>query len=128
MPIFRSNKDIFKTSSEESFESKWMDSNTIITPKKNIWDYSRELKVEEVDLWEVLYESSEGFRVYAAWEPYAEFYMVCGRAPDRSIIILETFYGAGSQNNLLKYMVINKIPFSLTKVFVDPEDMWLYQD
>ena len=44
----------------EVFESKWMDSNKIETPPHPEWDYSSELQIDDVDIWEVIYEQGGG--------------------------------------------------------------------
>ena len=110
----------------EVFESKWMDSNKIETPPHPEWDYSRELQIDDVDIWEVIYEQGGGVGVYAAWCPYAEFYLVrtgWWNVPND----IETYYGPGAQKQVQKRMKELEIPFVLNEHWVEPEDMWLYQ-
>lgn len=73
MPFFKSNANIFKDH-KEYFESRWMDDNKIHLPPTKNWTYDREISIEDIELWEVLHESS--FGIYAAWLPKAEFYMI----------------------------------------------------
>jgi hypothetical protein len=123
MPIFKTTKNIFQNPWEdELFDQNWMDSDKLILPLKKSWDYSRELTVEEVDIWEVLYEGGGGFGVYAAWEPYAEFYIIKNDFQGQ----LESFYGKKASEKLYKKCIEMDIPIFLKKVWVDPEDMWLY--
>jgi hypothetical protein len=121
---FKSTQNIFKDFGEV-FESKWMDSNKIEVPPHPKWDYSRELKIEDVDIWEVIYEQSGGVGVYAAWCPNAEFYLVrtgWQNVPND----IETYYGAGANYKVQARMKQLGIPFAITEVWVDDEDMWLY--
>lgn len=139
MPFFKSTYNILKKVDEdEVFESKWMESNTLQLPPKIKWDYSRELKIEDIDIWEVLYEASEGIGLYAAWLPYAEFYLITTafNLSNGPRIInntaywdkhFETYYGQGSQEQVIKRCQQLGIPFSLNKMWVENEDMWLYQ-
>jgi hypothetical protein len=120
----------FKTTSsifgdfKEIFDEKWIDENGIKEPLYK-WDYDREMHIEDVDIWEIVFESGGGAGVYAAWMPYAEFYMIRTGAWNNNEI--ETYYGPGSGNIVMKRMKDLGFPFSATKVWVDPEDMWLYQ-
>ena len=123
--MFKSTNNIFKDFGEV-FESKWMDSNKVETPPNPKWDYSRELKVEDVDIWEVIHEAGGGIGVYASWCPYAEFYLIrtgWWNAPND----VETYYGKGSQKIVKKRMKEIGIPFSTQEHWVEPEDMWIYQ-
>jgi len=124
MPFFRTTHNIF-VDFNEHFDPNWMDSDKLILPPKRDWDYSREMQIEDVDIWEVIYEG--GWGVYASWSPYAEFYLLTppyGR-PDCH---LETFYGKNAVNILMKKMKELNIPFSSKLFWVEPEDMWLYTE
>lgn len=123
MPIFKTTQNIFYTPWEdELFDENWMDSNTLILPPTKVWDYSRELKIEDIDVWEVLYEGGGGFGVYAAWEPYAEFYIIKNGWQSE----IEVFYGKKASERVYKRCVELEIPVFLKKVWVEPENMWLY--
>ena len=121
---FKSTQNIFKDFGEV-FESKWMDSNKVETPPSPKWDYSRELQIEDVDIWEVIYEQGGGVGVYAAWCPSAEFYLVrtgWWNVPNN----IETYYGSGANSKVQARMKELGIPFVTHTVWVEPEDMWLY--
>jgi hypothetical protein len=133
MPIFKSTHNILKKPDEdEVFNPNWMDSDKLVLPPNPEWDYNRALTIEDVDIWEVLYEASGGIGAYASWCPYAEFYMITSgwlplqpgqRYNDR---IVETFYGANAQAEVQIRMIQLGIPFTLTQHWVEPEHMWLY--
>jgi hypothetical protein len=121
MPFFKSTKNILITPWEdEVFDPNWMDSNKIVLPPTKEWDYSRELKIEDVEIWEVLYEAGGQTGVYASYVPYAEFYMVIVNYH------IETFYGPKTQTRLQKYLKQVEIPFIANSVWVEPEKMYLY--
>jgi hypothetical protein len=127
VPIFKSTANILKTvNQDEVFNPDWMNYNTVQTPPKFDWDYSRELKIEDIDIWEVIYEGFSGTCLYAAWSPYAEFYMLLyGLDPSKAQI--ETFYGKGANKEIIKKIKELKIPIAINSIWVDDDEMWLYQ-
>jgi hypothetical protein len=138
MPIFKSTYNILKKFDEdEVFNPNWMDSDTLILPPKVDWDYQREMTIEDVDIWEVLYESSTGMGLYAAWMPYAEFYIVTTGLDwknNPSVIngnsyrgrVIETYYGQGAQAKVQQRVKELGMAISLNKIWVEDTDMWLY--
>lgn len=122
---FRTTKDIFGTT--EYFDANWIDSNNVFLPPKIDWDYSREMRVEDVDIWEVVYEQGGQFGVYAAWMPYAEFYMFrVGWELEEKHHGIETYYGPKAQDILRKRLKEFGIKLPKNKIWVEPSDMWLY--
>lgn len=118
---FRSTENIFKDFGE-IFDPNWMDSDKLVLPPTKVWDYSRPLQIEDVDIWEVIWEAGGGWGLYASWEPYAEFYLLnIGGS-------VETFYGPGCQKSIINRVESLNIPVQLHKIWVDPEDMWLYSE
>jgi hypothetical protein len=138
MPFFKSTHNILlQVDQDEVFDINWMDSDKLVLPPKKDWDYGRELQIEDINIWEVLYESSGGVGVYAAWDPYAEFYLITyGLNPSNplrfindvgySSKLMDTYYGQGAQEQVQQRMKELRIPFNLSKIWVEPEDMWLY--
>jgi hypothetical protein len=124
---FKTTTNIFKDSGEY-FDPNWMDSDKVILPPKIDWDYSRELKIEDVDIWEVVYEQGGGVGIYAAWMPYAEFYIVrAGWQLESKGHGVETYYGQGAQDAVIKRAKDLGISISTKKAWVDSKDMWLYK-
>jgi hypothetical protein len=125
--IFKTTKNIF-TGLGNIFDPNWIDTNKIITPPKKNWDYKRDMKIEDVNIWEVISEKSGGFGVYASWDPYAEFYMIrVGWFLEQQGYGAEVYYGPGALKKVMKRMDEMKIPYTTTQHFVEPDDMWLYQ-
>lgn len=115
---------------DEVFESKWMEYPWIEDPPTKDWDYKREMKIEDVDIWEVLAEGSGGVGVYAAWTPYAEFYMVTtgwkpGTLCDRKI---ETYYGPGSQEKVWAKAKELKLTLKTYSTWVEEQELWQFKD
>lgn len=129
MPFFRTTEDILKRpDSDELFVENWMNSRVAYLPPTKPWDYSRELNIEDVDIWELIYQESGGTGLYAAWCPYAEFYLITHNLywDVNNINKIETFYGPGS--GIKAYARARKLgmPVHLNEVWVEEEDAWLY--
>lgn len=127
MPFFKTGKDILFGG--EFFDENWMDSNKLVLPPKVDWDYSRPLKFEDVDIWEVIAEPWD-IGVYAAWNPYAEFYVVVnGRYNgwQNPHLDIEEYYGPGAQIKIQKRLKELNILVALNDYWVDEKDMWLYE-
>lgn len=77
MPMFRTTNQIFKGGLV--FDENWLDvpegQNDYPMPD-GFWTSKKEIKVEDVDFWEVIQESGGGNGIYAAYQPYAEIYLV----------------------------------------------------
>ena len=59
MPFFKTTNNIV-TDHGEHFDENWMDSDTLILPPKDEWTYDRELTIDDIDLWEVIFEDHFG--------------------------------------------------------------------
>lgn len=126
MPRFKSTQNIFKDMGEV-YDENWLNKNTVTYPPKTDWDYKREMQIEDVDIWEVIYEQGGAVGAYASWSPYAEFYMVrVGWVKEAQGYGVETYYGPNAQKKVYKRMKEMGINLSLSKVWVDPQDMYLY--
>ena len=126
MPRFKSTQNIF-TDFSEVFDENWMDHDTLQLPPKIEWDYSRPLQIEDIDIWEVIYEQGGAVGVYAAWSPYAEFYLIrVGWELENQGYGAETYYGPGASQKVISRCKELNIPISVNKIWVDSEDMWLY--
>jgi hypothetical protein len=123
MPFFKTTENIF-IDKAEYFDPNWMDSDKLILPPKTSWDYQRNMEIEDVDLWEVIVEA--GYSIYAAWSPYAEFYMLIPTVfYDTNGV--ELYYGKGASDMIIKRAKELGIPISTNKIWVENEDMWLYE-
>ena len=125
---FKTTENIFK--GIELDGQKKLDFNAEELPPKLEWDYSRPLQIEDVDLWEVIYEGGQNRAVYAAYMPYAEFYMVRVGLHEETVLNhgVETYYGPGAEKQVRKRMKDLGMWVPLNDIWVEPENMWLYQD
>ena len=138
MPIFRTTYQIL-TGEGEYFDPNWMDSDKLILPPRDYWDYQRELRVEDVNVWEMITEPWD-IGVYAAWDPYAEFYLIRfdkdytnpnvdwqqNVRDKKRNFEFETHYGKGAQAAVQKRLKELNVNFITNDVWVEPDDMWLY--
>lgn len=124
MPRFKSNANLF-VHLDEHFDENWLDSNQVVLPNTKKWTYDREMQIDDVDLWEVIYEEGGGKGVYASYIPYAEFYLICTGWDDPSKPRMETYYGPGAEKTVVQRMKELKYPYPVNDVWVDNEDMWL---
>jgi len=126
MPFFKTTHNIF-VDSGEYFDPNWIDSDKLILPPKTNWDYTREMQIEDVNIWEVVYQQGGGLALYASWDPYAEFYMVTNYHFKTISNKIETYYGPNASMSAYKRAKELGMPVELNTHWVEPEDMWLYQ-
>jgi hypothetical protein len=114
-----------------------MDSDQVVIPPTQKWSYDREMQIEDVDIWEVVYEQGGGVGVYASWAPYAEFYMITtgGDFRNKPRIIngfpyshraVETYYGPTAQKQVVERAKTLGIKLTFNQVWIDPDDVRLY--
>lgn len=143
MPFFKSTYNILKKPDEDEIHNdNWFDTPFLQLPPTYPWDYKREMKIEDVDIWEVLVEQGGSLGIYASWCPYAEFYLVT-TGPDLknqwvgtlngvefnyNDKVFETYYGPMAQKKVKKRAIELGLKLNNFKVWVDQQDMWMYQD
>lgn len=98
MPVFRTTAQIFSHLGEEVLDPNWADYDKVQLPPTKKWDYQRDMTIEDVEIWEVIREGGGGMGIYAAWLPFAEFYMVMINWD------MAFFYGKGAQREMLKFI------------------------
>lgn len=105
MPLFRTTNDILRTNSEELHDENHKNFSFITLPPNPLWDNSRELNIEDVDIWEVIFEGGGGVGLYASWCPYANFFML--RYKEQ----LECYYGVEGERRLENRLNDLKLPY-----------------
>lgn len=137
MPFFKTNKNIFVDNQyDELYDANKYDSDTVQFPPggpddpKAQWDYARPMNIEDVDIWEEIYWQGGGLGLYAAWLPFAEFYMITPKNFHQqqgiTNIGIELFYGPGSASRVMKRAKELGIPVPVGQIWVDSEDLWLH--
>lgn len=112
MPRWKETKQILALQHDgEVFDDNWMNYNRIwqYAPPTPQWNGARPMRVEDVDIWEVITEMSGPIGVYAAWCPYGELYIVT-----RKWDIVQQFSGASANLRLERYLISHRIPYSYT--------------
>jgi hypothetical protein len=95
MPLF------FTT--EEILHNPWISSTEPVSadlPARVEWPYKTELMFEEVRLWEQIYCQHGNISVYAAWDPYAEFYILVYNLFANEPQGIKRFYGIDAAQRL----------------------------
>ena len=135
MPLFKTTYNILgPRDQDELFDINHLDRNIPWLPPTRDWDYGREMQIEDVDVWEILYEAGQGIGVYVSYSPFAEFYMITtGWLPLQSgqrynDKIIETYYGPGAQNKVFNRAKQLGIILSTYKTWVSDDEMWLYSN
>jgi len=124
--IFKTTKDIFQQWNDELWSDNVLDKPFAEYPPRVDWDYSRPLQIEDIDIWEVLYAESGGRGVYAAWLPYAEFYLVRPGWDKELEDGFETYYGPGAVDQVIKRGKDLGFYLNIQKKWVEPKEMWKY--
>lgn len=133
IPTFKKTEHIL-TGYGEYFDINWFNYDEPQLPPRIDWDYQRELRIEDVFLWEVITEPWE-YGVYAAWDPYGELYVIRKESdyekmmwdPDhKRLFDFEVFYGQGAQKQVVKRMNELGIHVAYQKVWVPDDKLWLY--
>jgi hypothetical protein len=118
--FFKTTADIFNTPSVvyEDYASKG-----ILPPTSN-WTYERELTIEEVDLWEIVYDLPCYLSVYASYCPYANFFLlVPGVYMKEKMSDIETYYGIDAQKRVYLRCKQLGINLELNDVYIDEKFM-----
>jgi hypothetical protein len=103
MARFKLTENIFLNSGEV-FDENMIDNPNLRFPQNTMWSENRPMKIEDVDIWEVIIEHGGPFGVYAAWQPYGELYIVL----DKYSLVAE-FSGINANLELEKYLQKEKI-------------------
>lgn len=105
MPEFKTTNNIFKADGCY-FDPNLLDSDKPKLPPTQLWSMDRELQIEDIDIWEVITEFSGG-GIYAAWCPYAPYFM-CVLRPEFGGI--QTFYGNNAEQQTKQWASEKGIP------------------
>jgi hypothetical protein len=104
MPRFKTKYNVFENN-DELYSEAIAKENGIYIPETWDWENNSQIAVEDVIIWECLFEQSGLSGIYAAWAPYEEFYIVT----DRRVVVKE-FFGASAKELVDEYCVAKGIP------------------
>jgi hypothetical protein len=110
---------MFKTI-EEILSDPWNlksdDVNTL--PARREWQYKSALKFEQVVLWEEIYNQPGNISVYAAWDPYAEFYIIVYNLFSNTPSGIQQFYGIDAVKMLQEKLKTFNITLPTDRIWV----------
>lgn len=109
MPRWKATEQLLSLSRDgEVFDENWMNYDRIsqYAPPVIKWTGDRPMRVEDVDLWEVITEMSGPIGVYAAYMPYGELYIVTN-----GWRIIAEFSGWNANRRLEQFLVQHGIPY-----------------
>lgn len=96
MTIFKTNQEIYLTAFDK-MDYKFPTVGKSTPPE---WHHKRPITFDDVVIWEQLY-GKNGISLYAAWSPYADYYIIVhGLFLDKNYGI-EEFHGAEATNLII---------------------------
>lgn len=104
MPRFKTKYNVFENN-DELYSEAIAKENGIYIPETWNWDGASQPSVDDVVIWECLFEQSGASGIYVAWAPFEEFYIVTERR-----VVVKEFFGASAKALVDKYCVTNGIP------------------
>jgi hypothetical protein len=104
MPRFKSKYNVFENN-DELFSEAIVKENGFYLPETWDWDNSSQISIDDVVIWECLFEKTGPSGIYAAWAPYEELYIVTEKRT-----LVKEFFGPSAKELLTKYCVVNGIP------------------
>jgi len=100
MPIFKTTQHIFNN----PWGPELLDIPTPVSannlPNKSNWPGEYLMSIADVKLWEQIYYKTGEIGIYAAWDPYDEYYIIVHNLFINSKFGIEEFYGSESVNNV----------------------------
>ena len=114
MPRWKATEQILHLSKDgEYFDDNWMNYDRIhqYAPPIIEWTGDRPMRVEDVDLWEVITEMSGPIGVYAAYMPYEEYYIVTS-----GWRVIAEFEGYMANERLESYLIKHNINYPKTNL------------
>lgn len=79
-------------------------SNNHIIPEKlpPKWDKQKPITIDDVEMWEEIFYEFGNYGVYAAWSPYAPFYIIAHKQFLKNISTVEIFSGIESEKQIIE--------------------------
>lgn len=111
MPRWKTTANLLNVKNDgEVWQERWMEGNSLVIPPHPVWTAHREISFNDVYIWEVICETSGLSGVYAAWCPYAEYYIVT-----QNWSLMAEFSGPNANNNLELYLQANGVDYPKSK-------------
>lgn len=110
--------------------SPWCSNSTDLTGYKSseiVWDYDNPINLEDVNLWEELYFQMGNVGIYAAYDPYVEFYIIVYNLFANLECGIEKFYGFGANKQVWERAKKLGIDLPVETVWVSKKEFPLYE-
>lgn len=112
--MFRSTDSIFKTTWRPNIPKL---SRYTQPPPKSAYSKNGPPQIQDINLWEEIYYQSGHVGVYAAWDPYVEFYMITYNLFLGTPAGYRTFFGDNCVDNVIEEL--KKIGIELETVLTE---------
>jgi len=112
--------DIWRTPSNKSNNI-----NLLTLPPRREWQYKEEIKFADVSLWEEIYHQPGNFGIYAAWDPYAEFYVIVHYLFKDEQWGIQKFYGADASTKVLQEAALYGVDLPTTNIWISDAESQL---
>ena len=94
-------------------------SDSLASPPNSRWTHQKAPTIEDIELWEQIYYQPGNIGIYAAYEPYAEFYLLTYNLFIDTPQGIETFYGPQAEQKLWQKIKSLKIPVVLHRIWAE---------
>ena len=120
---------VYRTT-EELLKSCWENENflpsTDLYPEREYCTTWRDISYRDIELWELIHHIPGGISVYAAWNPYTEFYIIVHDLFKETPAAIESFYGPRAEEELLEKLKTYGVTLSKNRVWINPDFSWMY--
>jgi hypothetical protein len=123
MSVFKTTSEILDTPWQYEVVTPTLGN---IVPDNSHWHYIREIEIEDVKIWEQIYYKGGHVGIYAAWDPYAEFYIIVYNLFIDVPGGIKTFYGPTARSQVEKHAKQLGINLAENKIWVDEINSWQY--
>jgi len=93
--MFKTNKQILDTAWDHNTRL-----GSSILPHKELWKNNKPIDIDDILLWEQLYYQEGHVGIYAAWNPYYEFYIIVHNLFLNSPAGIEKFRGVDASEQV----------------------------
>lgn len=104
------------------FENSWNyipHDNTVSLPPQESWNENTDIKLDDIKIWEQIYFEPGNVGVYAAWNPYVEFYMITFNCFLKDKKYIEIYQGSNSANEVLGRLKDFGINLDYQEIWID---------